>query len=219
MTRSAFLQTLCAPALTAQLRNPAYAPVTDVPGLPRVLLLGDSISIGYTPAARRLLDGKANVRRPADNCRTTAYGLEQMDKWLGSGQWDVIHFNFGLHDLIVREGPGQQVPLPQYEVNLRKLVARLQSTGAKLIWASTTPVPSGTGSRPQGEELRYNAAASKIMRELRVPVNDLHDFALSRLARIQQPANVHFTAEGSEALAGEVAGAIRAALGSRGATH
>jgi len=215
MTRSQFLEILCAPALLAQQRpNPAFAPVTDEPGLPRVLLLGDSISIGYTLDVRRLLKGKANVHRPPENCRHSGFGLERLDAWLGSGKWDVIHFNFGLHDLIVREGPDQQVPLPQYEVNLRKLVERLKKTGAKLIWCATTPIPSGTGSRKQGEEMRYNAAAAKIMKEAGVPINDLHEFALPRLISIQLPANVHFTPQGSAELAAQVAAHIRTALGS-----
>lgn len=215
MTRSRFLQTLCAPALFAQQQtNPAYAPVADRPGLPRVLLLGDSISIGYTVDVRRLLEGKANVHRPAENCRHSGFGLEQLDKWLGAGKWNVIHFNFGLHDLIVREGPDQQVPLPQYEPNMRKLVGRLKQTAAKLIWCSTTPIPSGTGSRMQGEEMRYNAVAAKIMKEMNVPVNDLHSFALPRLFSIQLPANVHFTPQGSAELAAEVVAHIRKALGS-----
>ena len=47
--------------------NPALLPIEDVAGLPRVLLLGDSVSIGYTLPARKLLEGKANVHRPADN--------------------------------------------------------------------------------------------------------------------------------------------------------
>src|SRR5512133_119554 len=79
--------------------SPVLAAVTDVPGLPRVLLIGDSISMGYTLPVRTLLAGKANVHRPPENCGDTARGVKSLDKWLGDGKWDVIHFNFGLHDL------------------------------------------------------------------------------------------------------------------------
>ena len=84
--------------------NPAYAPVEDVAGLPRVLIIGDSISIGYHVPLREALKGKANVHRPATNCGPTTRGVEQIEQWLGSdnsekGKWDVIHFNFGLHDV------------------------------------------------------------------------------------------------------------------------
>ena len=75
--------------------NPAFAQVEDVPGLPRVLLIGDSISIGYTAHVRAMLKGVANVHRPLTNCGPTTRGLENIDAWLGDGKWDVIHFNWG----------------------------------------------------------------------------------------------------------------------------
>jgi len=68
-------------------------------GLPRVLLIGDSVSVGYTLAVRKELEGKANVHRPPSNCGSTKIGMRDLDKWLGVGKWDVIHFNWGLHDL------------------------------------------------------------------------------------------------------------------------
>jgi len=114
--------------------DPAFAQVKDDPALPRVLLIGDSISIGYTPAVRAALAGKANVHRPATNCGPTIRGLAELDKWLGDGRWDVIHFNWGLHDLRVDNRVSHQVPIDQYEKNLAELVQRLQKTGARLIW-------------------------------------------------------------------------------------
>lgn len=79
-------------------RDALFAPVTDVPGLPRVLLLGDSISMGYTARVRELLAGKANVHRPAENCFDSGNGVKKLEAWLGAGKWHVVHFNFGLHD-------------------------------------------------------------------------------------------------------------------------
>src|SRR5712692_6887545 len=87
------------------------ADVPDVPGLPRVLLIGDSISIGYTVPTRHLLTGKANVHRIPANGGPTTNGLANLDAWLGHGKWDVIHFNWGLHDLKTGEGGKRQVPL------------------------------------------------------------------------------------------------------------
>lgn len=81
--------------------------------LPNVLILGDSISIGYTLGVRALLEGKANVFRPinaagtgAENCSGTTKGVTAIDRWLGDRKWDVIHFNFGLHDLKRVTEPG-----------------------------------------------------------------------------------------------------------------
>jgi acyl-CoA thioesterase-1 len=187
------------------------AAIEDRPGLPRVLLIGDSISIGYTLPTRRLLSGVANVHRIATNGGPTTKGLAEIDAWLADMKWDVIHFNWGLHDLR-RDAGDVQVPLARYEENLDALVTRLERTGAKLIWASTTPVPQGAAKRRSGDEVKYNEAAARVMKKHNVPIDDLYALALPRLAQIQQPANVHFTESGSEALAGAVAGAIKAAL-------
>lgn len=208
--------------------NSAMAAVEDVEGLPRVLLIGDSISIGYTVPVRNLMKGKANVHRPRANCGPTTSGLQKIDQWLATGgegkKWDVIHFNWGLHDLkyLGPNGenladPGdsknhQQVPPAEYEKNLTELVGRLKKTGAKLIWCSTTPVAEGTKGRLPGDSAKYNAIAAKIMKEHGVATDDLFAFAKPQLAKIQKPANVHFTAGGSNALAKQVAGSIEKAL-------
>jgi len=199
----------------------SFAAVPDEPGLPRVMLLGDSISMGYTIPVRELLKGKANVHRPAANCGETARGLADLDKWLGDGKWDVIHFNWGLHDLkylnaagqLVDPAKGKQVASPEvYEKNLRELVARLKKTGAKLIWASTTPVPQGASGRVQGSEVEYNRIAEKIMRENGVAIDDLHAVVEKDAAKNQLPKNVHFTPEGYRQLAESVARSIETAL-------
>jgi acyl-CoA thioesterase-1 len=186
--------------------SPAFAPVKDDPALPRVLLIGDSISIGYTVPVQRALAGKANVHRPAANCGTTTKGLENLDEWLGDGHWDVIHFNWGLHDL-------QQTPLDQYDKNLRALVTRLKKTGAVLVWCSTTPVPVMGPGRKSNEDLKaYNAAAKRIMDENGVQTDDLFAFALPHIKDLQIPANVHFTGHGYGILAEQVSASILATL-------
>jgi acyl-CoA thioesterase-1 len=204
--------------------NPVMQPIVDDANLPRVLLIGDSISIGYTLPVRKLLEGKANVHRVLTNCGPTSKGLAEIDQWLGDKPWDVIHFNWGLHDLkyIGPDGQNladpqaadsrQQVPPAEYEANLRQLVQRLKKTGAALVWCATTPVPEGAQGRVPGDAAKYNQIADKIMQEHGVAVNDLYAFAKPRLAQIQLPANVHFTPGGSAALAEQVAIAITAAL-------
>ncbi len=195
--------------------HPSLVEVKDDPALPRVLLIGDSISMGYTVPVRKALAGKANVHRPKANCGPTIRGLESIDKWLGDGKWDVIHFNWGLHDLRKAEGK-HQVPIGEYEKNMATLVARLKKTGAKLIWCSTTPVPEGCEPmRTKGDALAYNAVAKKIVDAQGIAIDDLYAFALPRLKEIQRPANVHFSPEGSAVLAGQVAASISEALGKK----
>lgn len=199
--------------------NPAYAAVEDVAGLPRVLIIGDSISIGYQIPLREILKDKANVHRPAVNCGPTKRGIEQIEAWLGDGRWDVIHFNFGLHDVRHFDKEGKpvdrgerQVSEADYEKNLDELVTRMKKTGAKLVFATTTPVPKGSTGRVVGDEVRYNEIARRVMQKHGVTINDLYAFALPRLAEIQLPENVHFKVEGSRKLAEAVAAAIEKEL-------
>ncbi len=198
-------------------KNLAFAKVIDDPNLPRVLIIGDSISIGYTPALRKILKGKANVHRIPTNGGPTSRGLSQIEKWLGDGNYDLIHFNWGLHDLAYINQKGKkvspeqgkhQVPIKQYEENLKKLVARLKQTKAKLIWRNTTPVPEGCRIRIKSDELAYNKVAARIMQENNIPIDDHHSYVMQHMEEVQRPANVHFTPQGSKKLAELAAKAI-----------
>ena len=194
--------------------DPALLPAPVVAGLPNVLLIGDSISIAYTLPARALLAGKANVQRPPFNCATTRTGIEQNVAILGATRWDVIHFNYGLHDLKWMDG-ANQVPLDEYSANLRVLARGYVAAARRVIWCSTTPVPDGEQNPPRraADLALYNRAAE--MAELQIPIHDLCAFAQARLSRIQRPLNVHFTDEGSAELATSVAAAIQNALANR----
>lgn len=195
--------------------NPSLATIKDEPGLPRVLLIGDSISMGYTLPVRDMLKGKANVHRIPTNGGPTINGLANIDKWLGDSKWDVIHFNWGLHDLKMMDGK-HQVPLEDYAANMRKLVERLKQTKAKLIWCNTTPVPAmSSPPRSNSDVLAYNAAAKKIMDENHIVIDDLYTFAHERIGKIQRPDNVHFSDEGSKVLAEKVSQSILAELGKK----
>ena len=180
--------------------------------LPNVLLIGDSISIGYGETVRARLDGVAEVEKLPIATKSTTLGLAEIDGHLGKMRWDVIHFNWGLNDLEHGEEGGPRVPLAQYELNIRELMTRLQETGAVLVWASTTPVPEGAPARTPGDAVKYNAAATRVMQDQKILFNDLYSFALARLDSIQKEADVHFTDAGSVVLADEVARHVKIAI-------
>ena len=199
---------------------------TDVrAGLPNVLLVGDSISIGYTPPVIEMLKGAANVQRVKGNCGDTQAGLANLkSRWLGETKWDVIHFNWGLHDLCYRNPESREqghrdkvkgtlsVPLEEYEQNLETLVQQLEATGAKLIWSSTTVVPEGEAGRFVGDDLKYNAAAARVMEKHGIPTDDLHALSVSFGGKFSEPGNVHFSKEGSSKLAEQVVASIKSVL-------
>ena len=207
-----FLVLFASVASAQRPKNAAFAEVKDAENLPRVLLIGDSISIGYTVPVREALKGKANVHRAPTNCGPTTRGLAQIDSWLGDGKWDVIHFNWGLHDLKFIDGK-RQVPLDEYEKNLHTLTKRLKETGATLIWCSTTPYPADVSPKRIPEDaVKYNEAAARVMKEFEVETDDLYTFALDKLDDIQQPSNVHFTPSGSKVLGQQVSRQIEMRL-------
>jgi hypothetical protein len=213
---------------------PEFAAITDDPKLPRVLLIGDSVSIAYALEVRNLLTGVANVHRVPANCGSTkvAVGYYGLKRWLPDAKekWDVIHFNHGLHDLSYRfaddrdkntkgeyasptNGGHQNVPPEVYEKNLRQIIARLKQTGAKLIFASTTPVPESDAAKyVKDSELPYNEVAKRVMSEEAVTWNDLWSLVKPRQAELQIPRNVHFQTQGSSVMARQVAERIRAVL-------
>ena len=203
-----------------------FVPALHAGELPKVLIIGDSISIGYTPHVVAALKGKAIVKHHKGNAQHTGTGLKKLDGWVGDTKWDVIHFNWGLWDLCYRhpeskvQGRRDKVrgtlttSLDQYEKNLDRLAARLKKTGAKLIWANTTTVPEGEAGRKVGDDTKYNEAAARVMKKHDIVINDLNTLTDSFPAELfTAPGNVHFTTDGSKKIGSTVAGKILEVLG------
>lgn len=195
--------------------NP-LSPIEEVAGLPNVLIIGDSISIGYTLPARALLAGKVNLHRIPTNGGPTTKGIAEIENWLGDRKWDLIHFNWGLHDLkfmgkdgtnlVPKEKGGVvQVELVEYESNLDKLVARMKKSAKQLVWRNTTPIPPGSKARYVGDSVKYNQAAARVMKKHGVPTLDLFGPSKKNIKGWMREANVHYFSHGSQALAEIVA--------------
>ena len=180
-------------------------PVGSV-SLPKVLIVGDSISEGYYPYVRSNLVNVAETHRPEGNHGATWDGLKHLEEWLEGRDWNVIHFNFGLHDI-------HRSTLEQYEANLTQIVAQLKKSKARLIFATSTPVLEGTPTFLKGSATPYNEVARRVMeRAGGIALDDLHSFA-SAHPEYQRPKDLHFTDQGYAALGNEVADSIVRALG------
>ncbi len=181
------------------------AQLTEKNARPRVLIIGDSISIqGYTKYAEETLKDKMLLHHHSGNAETTRNGIAKLDSWLAEsgGNWDVIHFNWGLWDL---RNQGTHVPLDQYTANLEKLVMRLKKTNARLIFATTTPVPTKNGFRRRDSDVRaYNAAAIAIMNREQIAIDDLYGFIKPTLGEHQLKNDVHFNQAGYKRLSQSV---------------
>ena len=166
--------------------------------VPQVLIITDSVHRATANTAASALKGRANVVVPSTDLGDTGTAISRLDELLGKNKWDLIHFNFGFADLrhidpktksirlLSRHSGGVRVTTAeQYEANLRKIVARLKATGAKLVWASTTPL---VGTKydsiyQSGSEKVYNAIAAEIMQQQKIPVNDMHAWVLANVKK------------------------------------
>lgn len=216
-------------------KRPGFQFVKNDPKLPNVLIYGDSISIGYTPQVQKSLKGKANVYRLYCNggdSGSLTRKLDQMHKVMRnknldgywSFEWDVIHFNVGLHDLKylnnrkLDKKNGKQVRgLDDYAANIEKILQYFKKIApkAKLIFATTTPVPEGEPGRVAGDAVKYNKVALDVIkRHPEVMVNDLYAFTKPHQSTWWvKPGNVHYKSEGCAAQGNEVARLILKALG------
>lgn len=186
-----------------------------------ILIIGDSISEGYIKTVEELLKGKANVSRIQENGRHTDHSLKNLDTYLGDKKWSIIHFNWGLWDMrheVKKDGKiTYAIPIEKYKTNLLKLIKKLKATGAKLIWATTTPVlwdESGKG-RTNPDVIRYNAAALKIMKKNGIAIDDLYAIAKPRLDELQSKlyeTDVHYTEKGYAVLGDAVTQSIQTIL-------
>jgi hypothetical protein len=205
----------------------------DDPKLPRVLIVGDSISMNYHNAAKAALAGKANYYRVAGNGGPSDRGVSAMELWLGDYtqkglHWDVIQFNHGLHDLKQaydekNDSWGKhQVAIEDYKKNLELEIAIMKKTGATLIWCATTPVPNnsrGPYARRKGEASVYNKAAMEVIsKHPEILVNGLHKTISESKAmgKWRKGSDVHFWSGELQAVLGNAVGdAVTRAIESR----
>lgn len=203
---------------------------TDDPKLPRVLIIGDSISMNYFEAAKAELKGVANLHRNEGNAGPSTRGVLNAELWLGNYEekgrhWDVIQFNHGLHDLKqvydkeTDSFGAYAVPMEDYKANMEKEIAILKKTGAKLIWCATTPVPNsnkGEYARRKGACTDFNKAAMEVIaKHPEIRINDLHGLVSEAFVfdGWWKTIDVHFYKEEEcKALGKAVADAVRAAL-------
>ena len=193
--------------------------------LPVVILLGDSIRMNYQNTVAAELKGKAIVWSPKENCRHSAYTLEQVEKWLKGRKASVVHINVGLHDLWLNSETGPpRHSLDVYAANLRKIFARLKElTDAKIVFALTTPVDEkwqaasetyGRVVRRNPDIVKYNEKAAEIAKESDVRINDLHAICIKAGVKnvLRESDGIHLSKTGEEVIGKHVARCVLSIL-------
>ena len=212
----------CTVNSTCCLLGPAKPPSTT---LPNCLVLGDSVSIGYTPHVIAHLSQDCLVQHtPWDvsdgGAGSTGYGLACLEIFLKTAaqqsiKWDVIHFNFGLHNLN-NDTAAEEL----YAQQLANITDRLMATGAKLQYGTTTPfMPDYLVGNQVVEQLNTNARA--IMDARKVGVVDLYQrvvqycgplpYKSCKICRLD-PCSAHYTSDGSEYISLPIVEGIKALL-------
>ena len=181
---------------------------------PKILIIGDSISLGYTPFVKTHFANRAVIEHNPGNAQHTGTGLKKIKEWIGDEDWDIIQFNWGLWDLCYRH-PDSKVQgnrdkingkitygIEDYSANLDSIVSIVKAeTDAKLIFVTTSYVPEKEAGRFSGDALKYNEAAKRIMEKHGVEVNDIFKKSVVIHKELGSgPDNVHYTKEGYKAL-------------------
>jgi lysophospholipase L1-like esterase len=187
-----------------------WLPNSNNRDLPRVLLIGDSITRGYGKQVEANLKGKAYVGRLATSKSLGDPALlDEVTLVLRQEKFDVIHFNNGMH--------GSAYTEEEYAAAFPELIATLRrlAPGAKLIWANTTDVRvrnSLEQADPKTERIvQRNELTAKIAKREKIPVNDLFATVKDHFEYHAQDG-VHFNEKGSEILARQVASEVAKAL-------
>jgi len=182
----------------------------------KTMLIGDSIRMGYEPRVRELLEGKADVHSPGENCRFSAYTLFNVGVWAADDDYDVIHWNNGQWDTCYMPDGRIHTPLLAY-VELQKRIATiLQSKGKRLVFATTTPVRPGQfeaaerNGRRTEDIVAYNACVTAELSAMDVEINDLFTPVSAAVMELICDDNVHLSPAGVEVCAERVAAVVLA---------
>lgn len=184
---------------------------------PRVLLLGDSIRMGYEGYVKQDLEGRADVIYTDENGCDVSSTLWQANQiFKHQGDFDLIHWNNGYWDMNI-EAPMTEAlhPIEEYKHFLTRMVKFFSQHTKTLVFATSLPVKeqgssldnSGTGGLVTYNNqwvIDYNLAAQEVMSKYQVSVNDLYSFCLQDKNLYKSPDNLHLTDAGNKAVAEEI---------------
>jgi len=193
---------------------------------PKILIIGDSISIGYTPFVEKYLSNKAEIYHNSGNAQHTGTGLEKIEEWIAEENWDIIQFNWGLWDLCYRHPDSKyygnrdkergtvEFSPEEYAANLDAIISILKAkTTAKLIFVTTTYVPEYEVGRFKEDVEKYNQAAKAVMQKHDITVNDLYESSLAIHQKFGVGSDdVHYDSKGYKKLGKLVSNFLKIAL-------
>ena len=192
----------------------------------KVLLLGDSIRMGYQRFVKEELADEYEVIFSAENGRFAAFTMWQVNQMFKHNDYiALVQWNNGYWERNI-EAPMQTAmhPVDEYVYFLRRIAEYIKAQNAKIIFATSTPIlKAGTAPDLTGTAgslnfknewvTEYNAAAKKLMKELDIPVNDLYELLYDESKNHYKCEDrLHLSEEGSRRCAKRIAELIRKEL-------
>lgn len=206
-----------------------------------VLLVGDSIRLGYQQQVAELLEDDIHIYAPEENCRFTKYALWGMHAWMetwGNPHIDLVHWNTGIWDLHHATADGELfTSLDEYVRENERMYYQMRSYASKLVWATIipagkvldekvkvnalinseesgpAPIYLGAPQKEWNENVRrYNEAARRMYESHGVIINDLYAVLMPKLEENLSEDGCHPNERGYNLLAQQVAQTIRTQL-------
>lgn len=195
----------------------------------KILLIGDSIRMGYDKYVAMALEGQAEVYYPAENCRFTQYVLRHFQDWVkesGFGEdTDLVHWNVGLWDVLELFDDEPITPVDWYEQYIHRICRRIRQLcpKAKVVFATSTPIHTAWYEEKRhtffrtNENIRaYNAAAVRAVREHGFGVNDLYGLLENAPEDWFSDRTHYYTEDATRTITNRVLDVIREQIGVTG---
>lgn len=191
----------------------------------KILLIGDSIRMGYDKYIKNIFEDTAEVYYPDENCRFSTYVLRSLEYWrdqLDCGDdIDLIHWNAGLWDDLRMLDGEPLVGLEEYSRNVERIYSAIGKLfpKARIIFATSTPVREElftTLKRYNADTERYNAEAVRISLEHGAIINDLYGIVKDAPKSYYSDMTHLYTKEGIELVTEQVRRSIESVLSIEG---
>ena len=189
----------------------------------KIILLGDSIRMGYDKYVKDALCDVAEVYYPEENCKFAQYLLRFVHQWKKEGNWptdaDLVHWNAGLWDVVELYGEPPITTEEQYAEMIRRTDRQLRRLfpNAKIVFATSTSVEDGkyrAEFRRKNETIkRYNEMAIEALSDSDCVIYDLFEFSLSIPEGCRSDMTHFNTPEGRQAMGDRVLSVICGELG------
>ena len=189
----------------------------------KIVLIGDSIRMGYDKYVKNALQGVAEVYYPNENCRFAENVLRFAHEWKRNGQWpddvDLVHWNAGLWDALELFGDEPLTSLSYYGEAIARIHKRLRMLfpKAKIVFATSTTVLehkcSADFCRHNTTIEKYNQTAIRALSQTDTIINDLYEITKDCPEEYHSDAVHYYTDAGTELIGKKVLDVIKSTIG------